>query len=101
MSEEKNNEELTSKQIVGIVKKLVGQTDWWGETNKDNQSLENLKVLDEVIYELVNNICDKFVDTINAHESSVKSLNQKYFKILSTITDTITEAISVANCIKQ
>ena len=87
------SEKLTAQQIVGIVKKLVGQTEWWGETNKDNESLENLKVYGDVIYQLVCDLVDKHIRSLNRYEGSVKSLNARYGLWIECINSAIEDSI--------
>lgn len=96
-----SNKKLTSEQIVEIIRKLVGQTDWWGETNKDHESLENLKVYSEIILLLVQDINDKYMDTKGRHEASVQSLNRKYALCLKEIESIIEDAFAEIRAIRE
>ena len=87
------SDKLTSEQITDIVKKLVGQTSWWGETNKDHESFENLKIYGDVIYQLVCDLVDKYMSSKDRYEGSVKSLNSRYALWLEAISDAIQDSI--------
>lgn len=88
------SEKLTAEQIVGIVKKLVGQTEWWGEENKDSESFENLKVYGDVIYQLVCDLADKHIRSLNRYEGSVKSLNARYGLWIECINSAIEDSVN-------
>ena len=87
------SEKLTAEQIVYIVKKLVGQTEWWGEENRDCESLENLKVYGNVIYQLVCDLADKHIRSLNRCEASVKSLNARYGLWIECINSAIEDSV--------
>ena len=87
------SEKLTAAQIVGIVKKIVGQTEWRGETIKDEESLENLEVYGEVIYQLVCDLVNKHISSLNRYEGSVKSLNKRYGLWIEYINDAIEDSV--------
>ncbi len=87
------SEKLTPEQIVDIVKKLAGQTEWWGEYNRDNESLKNLKVYGEVIYQLVCDLTDKYISSLNRYEGSVKSLNARYGLWIECINSAIEDSV--------
>ena len=95
------SEKLTAEQIVGIVKKLTGQTEWWGEENRDKESFENLKVYGDVIYQLVCDLVDKHISSLNRYEGSVKSLNARYGLWLECINSAIEDSISKMKKEKQ
>lgn len=88
------SEKLTAEQIVGIVKKLVGQTDWWGETYKDEESLENLEVYGDVICLLVCDLVEKHITSHNRCEYSIKKLNAKYGLWIKRVNSVIEDSVN-------
>ena len=95
------SEKLTPEQIVDIVKKLVGQTSWWGDSWKDDESFENLKVYGEVIYQLVCDLADKHISSLNKQEGCVQTLNKQYDRYLSYINDIMLDSIAEINQNKE
>ena len=88
------SEKLTAEQIVDIVKKLVGQTEWWGETNRDDESLKNLEVYGDVIYQLVCDLADKHIGSLGRYEASIRSLNAKYGLWIECINSAIEDSVN-------
>ena len=53
---ERSDKELNAKQISLVLERLIGHIDWYGETQHDGMSNENVKVADEVLTELLNDM---------------------------------------------
>ena len=58
--------------IYEIVKKLVGPIHPIGESNTDNDRFENLKVMTELIDQLLANVDDVAYNYENSHQDSMK-----------------------------
>ena len=52
----RSSRELDAKQISLVLERLIGHIDWYGETQHDGMSNENVKVADEVLTELLNDM---------------------------------------------
>jgi len=74
-----------------IVTKLVGAIDPVGETNEDNARFENLKVLTELVEDLLTDI-NCVYHYINRHEYSMKRAGEYADKFLLRIIEEYSEA---------
>lgn len=77
-----------------VLKVLKEHPEWWGESNRDSESLENLKVYGNVIYQLVCDLANKHIRSLNRYEGSVKTLNARYGLWIECINSAIEDSIS-------
>ena len=63
---------MSEINVYEVVKKLVGEINPVGETNIDDRRFENLKVMTELVDELLMDIADMGVRCFNNHQYSMK-----------------------------
>ncbi|GAP05066.1 hypothetical protein [Fructobacillus tropaeoli] len=78
-----------------LLKRMVGDVSFHGETNHDNDSFDNLEVLNSFIGELVDISFDVLRQTNGRNESSAKNLNDKVINILRGNKESIDELIEI------
>ena len=79
-----------------IVKKLVGNIDPVGETHTDNARFENLKVMTELVDNLLSDIHNVISNNKNAYESSRKKAYSYAHEFYVTLKDEVD--YSVGQC---
>lgn len=73
-----------------IVKKLIGNINATGDSSRDGERLENLKMMCNLVEDLIVEI--QFVTRDkDAYESSIKEIGQFAFKFLSRLKEKINE----------
>jgi uncharacterized protein YaaR (DUF327 family) len=70
-----------------VIRKLIGKINPVGETNTDNERIENLKAMCELVNELVSDIVDVSRNNQNAQEFSVKRASAKSYIFLVGLRD--------------
>lgn len=75
--------------IVEIVKKLIGHIGFAGESNYDHDSIANLDEMDELIYQLIEKLCDNVRHSKNHGEDSIVSIRLKSIKMLKDYKELI------------
>lgn len=84
--EKKNNELIESLYSPHkIVKKLIGPIRPVGETNEDNQRLENLKAMCQLMDDIHTQIDAVAYEFRNRHESSMSEAGKYASKFLTTL----------------
>jgi len=78
---------MSTKQIdiYEVVKKLIGPIRPVGETNADNKSFENLKIMGELVKSLVGDIDSVSYDFKDDHQYSVKKAAEYADEILNQL----------------
>lgn len=77
------NANYTKEEVLKVVKTLVGDINPVGETNTDNNRFENLKVLCDVVYDLISDIDNVHFKNKEAYEFSVKRAAEYANKFLT------------------
>lgn len=74
---------MDSDSIYEVVKKLIGPIEPIGETHTDNDRFENLKVMTELVNNLVSDIDNVGYRFKNNHQFSMKRASEFASKFLS------------------
>lgn len=95
----RNKNELNAEQILLINHKLIGHCDWYGETNHDNESEDNIPVLGNVIYNLLNDLSAPIYDYIsnswNGSASMLYKTSLSEFECIEELVKSIREDINL------
>ena len=73
--------------LIEINEKLTGSIKFYGDSNLDEKSLENLKELGDLLIELTNKVVALKIDTDGRYEASGQALNKKANYILAEIRE--------------
>lgn len=73
--------EMTERTILDILEAITPDTSWYGESNRDRQTLDNLTTLEDMIYQLYWQLTDNIdVGLVNKGSASAMSVTKaKYF----------------------
>lgn len=78
--------------IVEALKRLIPDTSWWGECRHDNESIDNIKILDDMfdimLRELLN---DSVVPAGNRGNGSYESIAKAKQRVIEHIRDWLPE----------
>lgn len=75
--------------LIEINEKLTGSINFYGDSNFDKKSLENLKELAELLINITKKVVALKIDTDGRYEASGQALNKKANYIIAEIKEQI------------
>lgn len=82
---------ITGIEIYEFIKPNLGNVSFHGETYKDEESVENVRKYEDLLYYLIEDLCETYCKTQNRHEASGKEINGEAKRILLLIKDKLNE----------
>ena len=82
---------ITGIEIYEFIKPNLGNVSFHGETNSDKRSVENIKKYEDLLYYLLEDLCETYSESQNRYEASGKEINKEVKRILLLIKDKLNE----------
>lgn len=76
---------LTTHQMSELIEKIVGNIDFWAESNHDADALENVNAFGELAVDLVAHLLSQYSFSLERKEASVCALKNAYDEWLDVI----------------
>ena len=80
---------ITGIEIYEFIKPNLGDVEFHGETYADEESIDNIKKYENLLYYLLQDLEDVYDTTKSRHEGSAKDINKEIKRIILLIQEKI------------